>query len=74
MIDNRQYTQHIHETVDESFVGCATIVVQEKVSIFYVQLGRSNSTEDGSTMDDGGAGDDGSSEIKLKWGDLVLDE
>ena len=50
------------------------MVVQEKVSLFDAQLGRSNSTVDDSTVDNGSSGGGESSAIKLKWCDIVLDE
>ena len=47
---------------------------EQKRSLFDVQLGRSISTVDDSTMDDGGACDEGASVIRLKWADIFNDE
>ena len=66
--------KNAHKTPDESWVGCTTFVVQEKVSLFDVQLGRSISTVDGSTMDDDGTRGGGASMVKLKWADIFNDE
>ena len=55
-------------------VGCTTLVVQETVSLFDVQQGRSISTVDDLTMDDGGACDGVASVIQLRGADIFSDE
>ena len=63
-----------HKTLDESWVACTTFVVQPKVSLFDVQLGRSISTVDDSTMDVDGTRGGGASMVKLRWAEIFSDE
>ena len=49
-------------------------VVQKKVSLFDVQLGRSTSTVEGSTVGNGGNRGEGALTVKLKWADIFNDE
>ena len=72
--DNWLDPKNAHKTFDESWVGCTTFVVQEKTSLFDVQLGRSTSTVEDSTEGNGGNRGEGTLTTRLKCADIFDDE
>ena len=66
--------KNAHKSLVESWAGCTTFVVQEKTSLFDVQLGRSTSTVEDSTEGNGGNRGEGALTVKLAWADIFDDE